>query len=120
MESTAYTSVTTEPLGSIQAPLTPEELATLAAVAWGVDVLDHGLAVRLRALEAAHSDLVVCTEPKGKYPATGRIPYLGASATTAGRELLAKHAYITSADVEQWTTTDLITSSSRLGVGGAP
>ena len=102
------------------APLTPEELATLAAVAWGVDVLDHGLAVRLRALEAAHPDLVVCTEPKGKYAATSRIPYLGASATTAGRELLAKHAYITSADVEQWTTADLITSSTRLGVGGAP
>ncbi len=72
------------------ADLIPKELATLAAVAWGVDVLDHGLAQRLRALEVAHPDLVVVTEPKGKYPATGRIPYLGASATTAGRELLAK------------------------------
>lgn len=104
----------------LDTPLTPEELAALAAVAWGVDVLDHGLSVRLRALEAAHPDLVVVTEPKGKYAATGRIPYLGASATTAGRELLAKLSYITSADVEQWTTADLITSSTRLGAGGAP
>lgn len=103
----------------VRPPLTPEELAALAAVAWGADVLDHGLAQRLRALEAAHPDLVVCTEPKGKYAATSRIPYLGASATTAGRELLAKLSYITSADVAHWTTADLITSSTRLGAGGA-
>lgn len=107
------------PQPSPQPDLTPEELATLAAVAWGVDVLDHGLAVRLRALEAAHPDLVLCTEPKGKYGVRERQPVLGACATGEGCELLIRRGFLSS-DLRHWTTNDLLDARlTRLGsLGG--
>lgn len=56
------------------------------SVTTGADVLDYGLAVRLRFAQLL--GLVRCVDPKGNYKPEERLPYFGAMTTRLGLEYL--------------------------------
>lgn len=139
MESTAqHTRLASEPLGSANALLTPEELTpnerlALAHVKVGADVLDPTKADTLRRLAARRPELLVITQPKLVVRWQRPEALLGACATSQGRALLISLGVIQANDAYEEEARlyarlrgrrapkDALTamSSTRLGGGAA-